>query len=49
MQRLTQRLSGRVKELDERYARPLPEMEQEVRAYSAKVEEHLKKMGVLWG
>jgi type I restriction enzyme M protein len=49
MQRLTQRLSGRVKELDERYARPLSELEREVEAYSAKVEEHLKRMGLVWG
>ncbi|WP_332449605.1 class I SAM-dependent DNA methyltransferase [Methanoculleus sp.] len=49
MQRLTRRLSGRVKELDERYARPLPELEQEVEAFGAKVEEHLKRMGLVWG
>jgi type I restriction enzyme M protein len=49
VQRLTQRLAGRVKELDERYARPLPEIEREVEAYRAKVEEHLRRMGVEWG
>jgi len=38
-----------VKELDERYARPLPEIEREVEAYRAKVEEHLRRMGVEWG
>ena len=32
----------RVKELEERYARPLPELEREV--FGAKVEEHLKRM-----
>lgn len=48
VQRLTQRLAGRVKELDERYARPLPELEQEVEAFGAKVEEHLRKMGLVW-
>ncbi len=47
VERLTQRLAGRVQELEERYARPLPELEQDVEAYSAKVEEHLKRMGVL--
>ena len=49
VQRLTQQLAGRVKELEERYARPLPELEREVEAFSEKVEGHLKKMGVVWG
>jgi len=49
VQRLTQRLARRVKELDERYARPLPELEREVEAYRAKVEEHLRRMGLEWG
>lgn len=47
-QRLTQHLTGRVKELEERYARPLPELESEVRASEAKVEKHLRNMGVIW-
>ena len=46
VQRLTQQLTDRIKELDERYARPLPELEREVEEYSAKVEGHLKKMGL---
>ena len=46
MQRLTQQLAGRVKELEERYAQPLPELEQEVKAFGAKVEGHLKRMGL---
>ena len=49
VQRLTQRLAGRVKMLEERYARPLPELEREVEEFSAKVEGHLKKMGLMWG
>ncbi|GBE47255.1 type I restriction enzyme EcoKI M protein [bacterium BMS3Bbin12] len=49
VQRLTQQLAGRVKDLEERYARPLPELEREVEAFNAKVEGHLKKMGVAWG
>jgi type I restriction enzyme M protein len=48
VQRVTQQLAGRVKELEERYARPLPELEREVEAFSAKVEGHLKKMGLAW-
>ena len=49
VQRLTQRLAGRVKELDERYARPLPELEREVEVFGERVEEHLKRMGLVWG
>ncbi|HPZ14836.1 MAG TPA: hypothetical protein PLK04_11510, partial [Bacillota bacterium] len=48
VERLTQRLAGRVKELDERYARPLPELEREVEEFGAKVAEHLRKMGLKW-
>jgi type I restriction enzyme M protein len=48
VERLTQRLAGRVKELEERYAKPLPALAQEVEAFSAKVEGHLKKMGLTW-
>jgi type I restriction enzyme M protein len=48
VQRVTQQLAGRVKELEERYTRPLPELEREVGAFSAKVEGHLKKMGLAW-
>ena len=46
VQRLTQALTERVKELEERYAGPLPELVQEVEAFSTKVEAHLRKMGV---
>ena len=46
VQRLTRQLSGRVKELEERYARPLPELEREVEEFGAKVEGHLKRMGI---
>ena len=46
VQRLTQQLAGRVKALEERYARPLPELEREVEEFSEKVEGHLKRMGI---
>ena len=46
VQRLTQQLAGRVKELEERYARPLPELEREVEVFGARVEGHLKRMGI---
>ncbi len=48
VQRLTQQLGSRVKELEERYAQPLPQLERKVDTYSSKVEAHLKKMGLTW-
>ena len=48
VQRLTQQLAGRVKELEERYAQPLPQLELDVGRLSGKVEGHLKKMGLVW-
>ena len=49
VQRLTQQLAGRVKELEDRYAKPLPALEQEMEEFGAKVEAHLKKMGLAYG
>ena len=46
VERLTRKLAGRVEDLEKRYDRPLPQIEQEVEAYSAKVEAHLKRMGL---
>jgi len=48
VERLTQQLAVRVKELEERYTRPLPKLEREVEALSANVEGHLKQMGLAW-
>ncbi|HOT75929.1 MAG TPA: type I restriction endonuclease subunit M, partial [Candidatus Wallbacteria bacterium] len=48
MERIGQRLTGRIKELAERYARPLPELSGEVEALENKVQAHLKKMGYVW-
>ncbi|MDT8397452.1 MAG: class I SAM-dependent DNA methyltransferase [Pseudomonadales bacterium] len=48
VQRLTQQLAGRVKELEERYAQPLPVLEREVEVFNEKVEGHLKKMELTW-
>ena len=48
VQRLTQQLTGRVKELEERYAQPLPQLDSEVETFSAKVAGHLEIMGVDW-
>ena len=43
--RLSQTLAGRVKELAERYAKPMPEIAKEVEEIKKKVEGHLEKMG----
>ena len=43
---LAQSLAGRVRQLENRYARRLLELEHDVQACSATVEEHLKRMGV---
>jgi type I restriction enzyme M protein len=45
IERVTQQLTNRVKALEERYAEPLM---QEVEALSSKVDEHLKRMGLVW-
>ena len=48
LDRVSQTLTGRIRELAERYAPPLPEMTDEVASLAARVEEHLEKMGVVW-
>jgi type I restriction enzyme M protein len=48
VERITQRLTTRVQELEARYAEPLPEIKSDVEALSARVEDHLKKMGITW-
>ena len=48
LDRVSQTLTGRIRELAERYATPLPKLTDEVATLAARVEEHLKKMGALW-
>lgn len=48
IERVTQQLANRIKTLEERYEAPLPELTQQVETLSAKVDEHLKKMGLVW-
>ena len=48
LDRVSQALTGRVKELAERYDKPLPELEAEVETLAAQVESHLEKMGFVW-
>lgn len=43
--RVSQRLTSRVRELAERYAKPLPALEQQVSDLQARVEAHLARMG----
>lgn len=46
--KISHRLTTRIKELAERYDETMFEIETEVEEYSNKVEEHLKRMGFTW-
>ena len=48
MERISQRLTGRIKELMERYEAPLPEIDKELIELESKVNAHLQKMGFVW-
>ncbi len=48
VERLTQQLTGRVNELEERYAQALPELDCKVQAFAMKVAAHLRMMGIDW-
>jgi type I restriction enzyme M protein len=48
LDRVSRTLTGRIRELAERYATPLPELTDEVEALAARVEAHLKHMGLSW-
>jgi len=48
LDRVSQTLTRRIRELAERYVAPLPQLADEVEALSGRVEEHLKRMGVVW-
>ncbi len=48
MDRISQCLTQRVKELAERYETPMPQMVNRVSALEAKVNQHLAKMGFAW-
>jgi type I restriction enzyme M protein len=48
MDRISQGLTQRVKELAERYQAPMPEMVNRVANLDAKVNQHLEKMGFSW-
>ena len=46
--RVSQTLTGRIRELAERYATPLPQLEDEVERLARRVDVHLEKMGFAW-
>ena len=48
LDRVSQTLTGRIRQLAERYATPLPQLTGEVATFTARVDEHLKKMGARW-
>ena len=48
MDRVSQQLTQRVKELAERYGTPIPQMVDRVAELEAKVNGHLERMGFTW-
>jgi len=48
LDRVSQRLTGRLRQLAERYATPLPQLKQELDALTARVDRHLTNMGAVW-
>ncbi len=48
LDRVSQALTGRIEQLAERYAMPLPKLTDDVEILSMKVDEHLKKMRFAW-
>jgi type I restriction enzyme M protein len=48
LDRVSQMLTGRVRQLAERYATTLPQLTDEVAKLAAKVDGHLEKMGATW-
>jgi type I restriction enzyme M protein len=48
LDRVSQALTGRIRQLAERYATPLPQVTEDVKTLAARVDEHLKKMGAVW-
>lgn len=48
LDRVSQTLTGRIRQLAERYATPLPQLVAEVTTLAARVDKHLKNMGAVW-
>jgi type I restriction enzyme M protein len=47
LDRVSQALTGRIRQLADRYVAPLPQLTEEVETLAARVDEHLKKMGAM--
>lgn len=48
LERVSQALAQRIKDLAERYATPMPQLEQNVETLRVRVDAHLNKMGYAW-
>ncbi len=48
LHRVSQTLTGRIRQLAERYVIPLPTLIKDVESFAFRVDEHLKKMGFKW-
>jgi len=48
LDRVSQALTARIRQLAGRYAAPLPQLTKDVKTLAARVDEHLKKMGAVW-
>ena len=48
LDRISQSLTGRIRELADRYSTPLPQLTEDVKILTTRVEEHLRKMGAVW-
>jgi len=48
MERVSQALTQRIKELADRYDNPMPQLKNEVETLEEKVNAHLAKMGLVW-
>jgi type I restriction enzyme M protein len=48
LDRVSQALTGRIRQLAERYATPLPHLTSEVATLATRVDEHLRKMSATW-
>jgi len=48
LDRVSQTLTGRIRQLAERYARTLPQLTDDVATLTSRVEEHLTTMGAVW-
>ncbi len=48
LDRVSQALTGRIRQLADRYVTPLPQLTEDVKTLAARVDEHLKKMSATW-